>query len=260
MDKNIYMNLDMTYFLALFAIGVIYLITNGMENKLTEKQYVLHTYMYILLGIIISSLTWEILDNYNGDLKNEIFSQYKIIAIFIVALLSLFTVILTSKDSYVIKNTAWSIFMICIGITSYISYKINIINGEMQNVLLELIAVVGILSYVAYSQPLGVFNSWGIPLTYILGTVIIIECFDMIFVTHNKTSLITRNRIYGWIAVLLFSGFVLYDTQKIIINAKNTTDSCNSKNQWECADYPSASLGLFLDLINMFTGLSGINN
>ena len=129
----------------------------------------------------------------------------------------------------------------------------------MQNVLLELIGVVAILSYVAYSQPLDTFNSWGTPLAYILGTVIVIECFDLIFSSYDNSGFLTRNRIYGWIAVLLFSGFILYDTQKILKNATITTILCDSKNQWKCSDYPSASLGLFLDMVNMFTGLTSIN-
>lgn len=251
------MKFNISWVLALFALGVIYLIANGMSEELTEKQYVLHTYMYILLGLIISSLTWTILDDCDG-LGNSLFEPFKFMAIFILSFLSLFTVLLTSNDSYIIKNTAWGVFMICIGITTYISYKINILEGTLQNVLLELIAIVGILSYVAYSKPLGIFDSWGTTLTYMLGTVIVIECFDLIFGPRNRNAFLTRNRIYGWIAVLLFSGFILYDTQKILRDAENTTSLCDSKNQWKCADYPSASLGLFLDLINMFSGLSGI--
>jgi len=252
------MKFNISWFLALFALGVIYLIVNGMSEELTEKQYVLHTYMYILLGIIISSLTWTILDDCDG-LGNSVFEPFKFMSVFILSFLSLFTVLLTSNDSYIIKNIAWGVFMICIGITTYISYKINILEGTMRNVLLELIAIVGVLSYVAYSKPLGTFDSWGTPLTYVLGTVIVIECFDLIFASYDRNAFLTRNRIYGWIAVLLFSGFILYDTQKILIDAKSTTGSCDSKNQWKCTDYPSASLGLFLDLINMFSGLSGIS-
>jgi FtsH-binding integral membrane protein len=253
------MGYNISLFLALFALGVIYLICHGMEKELTEKQYVLHTYMYILLGIIISSLTWTILDNCQNIQEAVLFEPFKFIAIFILSFLSLFTVLLTSNDSYIIKNTAWGVFMICIGLISYISYKINVMNNKMQTILLELIAIVGILSYVAYSYPLDVFNSWGTPLAYILGTVIVIECLDLIFLNHSENTFLTRNRIYGLVTVLLFSGFILYDTQKILRNAEDTTLSCDSKNQWKCADYPVASLGLFLDLINMFTGLSGMN-
>ncbi len=252
------MEYNISWFLALFALGVIYLISHGMEKELTEKQYVLHTYMYILLGIIISSLVWTILDNCHS-VREAVFEPFKFIAIFILSFLSLFVVLLTSNDSYIIKNTAWGVFMICMGLSSYISYKMNMMKNKMQTVLLELIAIVGVLSYVAYSYPLDAFNSWGIPLGYILGTVIVIECFDLILSNHHKNTFLTKSRIYGWVAVLLFSGFILYDTQKILKDAEDTTLLCDSKNQWKCADYPSASLGLFLDLINMFTGLSGIN-
>lgn len=253
------MDYKLSWILALFALGVIYLIVTGIQLELTPKQYVINTYMYLLLGIIISSLVWTILDEYQIVNYENPITVMKFIGVAILSFISLFVVLATSKEAYIIKNTAWSVFMICIGLLTYLTYKINVREGNMKNVVISLISIVAVLSYIAYTQPLETFNSWGKPMLYILGTLIIVECLDLIFGDHKSINFVTRSKIYSWVCILLFSGFILYDTQKILYDANATTELCDSKSQIKCADYPVASLGLFLDIANLFSSLSIIS-
>lgn len=251
------MNKIMTWILGLFSLGVIYFITSNIDKKLTESQYVLNTYMYILLGILLSSLTWKVLDDHINITNLSI--PFRFFGVFILSLISLFVVMTTTNDVYIIKNIAWGVFVISIGIMTYITYKNNVHFGKMQNILLEFIGIVAVLSYIAYSMPVDTFKTIHVPLLYILLVLIIIEFVDFFINNHTRESYINMTRIYGWITVILFSGFILYDTQKILYDAKIHTTNCNTQNQLECVDYPVASLGIFLDIANLFTGLSAIN-
>jgi FtsH-binding integral membrane protein len=55
-------------------------------------------------------------------------------------------------------------------------------------------------------------------------------------------------RMISYFVILLFSIFISYDTSKMFTDAKNCVDSPN---------YPKASVGFFLDLINLFVRLVG---
>ena len=92
-----------------------------------------------------------------------------------------------------------------------------------------------------------------------------IPIFDIHYIFQNDRLLfgdkdvdgyVKRQKIYSFFAVLLFSGFVLYDTHKIFTDAHKVVAGCESLNQLDCADYPVASLGIFLDAVNLFNNLS----
>lgn len=249
------MKYNISLFLGLISLGVIYFITSDIKKELTESRYILGTYMYILLGILLSSLTWELLDNYVDT--NVFYTSFNLFGTFMLAMMSLYIVINTTNNVYIIKNIAWLIFIISISIISYLTYANNIAFDNIQNVLIEFVGIIAVLSYVAYSMPVDAFESINTPLLYILIMVIFIECLD--YIVHDDThgSFLSKSRIFGWVSVILFSGYVLYDTQKILSDAKSHTIDCLYKSQLECVDYPVASLGLILDFMGLFSGLSG---
>lgn len=250
------MNFKLSWFLALFGLGVIFMIINHINNEnISVRQYIVNTYSFILLGFIITSLVWVASDEYQlFDMNNNI--GIKLIATTILSFISLYVVMTTSKDSILIKYTAWGVFMVSMGLMTYVTYRVNIKTNMLTSTIIELLAIVAVLSYIAYVEPLDTFTSWGTPLTYILGTLIVIECIDLFFGDYKSSSFLSRSRIYGWIGVIIFSGFILYDTQKILIDAEKITNTCDSKEQLNCADYASSSLGMYMDIINLFNNIS----
>ena len=123
-------------------------------------------------------------------------------------------------------------------------------NGTLASTFLSLILIVGILSYLAYNSPLDTFDSWLKPMLIILCGLIFVQLIDLLFFVKGAqaNSFIQRYRIYSWIGLLLFSGFLVYDTQHLIKKAHYITSVCSSKNQSICADYPKESLNIFLDI------------
>ena len=63
----------------------------------------------------------------------------------------------------------------------------------------------------------------------------------------NRNKLMQKTCAFAYILIVLFIFFLLYDTKKIQINAKNCVT--------EKADYINESLGIILDVLNLFQNL-----
>jgi len=250
---------NVIWILSLFALGVIYLIINNITRSLTANIYVFVSYLYIILALIMSSITWMVLDD-NENIINSIFGDtWSFIGLIVISLISLFTIMFTSRDRIIIKHASWVLFTICVGVFSFVSYKYNQMTGNLTLSCIELILIVSALSYIAYSQPLETFAGWHTPLMAILFCLIIVEAGDYLFFSKSNDFL-TRSKIYSWIGIFVFSGFILYDTQNLIEKANAIVLSCTSKNQLKCTDYPSTSLSIFLDIANLFVDMSVVNS
>jgi FtsH-binding integral membrane protein len=240
-----------TWILTIVSLFVIYLIILNIRNQLTPSNYIINTYLYITLAILLVGDTWMILDDFNTNIESS-FNFTKIICLTIITFGSLFVTVSTSNDQYFIKHIAWTTLVLSLGVLTYVHYKINVENSTLLKTLIMLLGVMATLSYIAWTQPIGTFDSWRKPLLCILCTMIIIEIIDFIFSGSNINELLNRQRIYSWVLIFVFSGFVLYDTQKIVADGNNAT----IKN----ADYPTASLGIFLDMLNLFQNITNVSN
>src|SRR5207237_340379 len=93
--------------------------------------------------------------------------------------------------------------------------------------------IIIVLSIIAYMYPPNIFDSWSPYLFVTLIGLVVVELLDIIFSNGNSM----RNKIYGWITVILFSGYMLYDTNilrqnaKIIITKINNNKNNNNNNK-----------------------------
>jgi FtsH-binding integral membrane protein len=254
-----YKNIESTI-IGISTFFIVCMIVLNRNKMLTVNQYIYNTYMYILLGIMIMGLAWKYIDNNQSIASNMLLNGWYMIGSIIVTFISLFVVIGTTNNNMVLKHIAWLICAISFGLTTYFTYKINRMNGTLASTFLSLILIVGILSYLAYNSPLDTFDSWLKPMLIILCGLIFVQLIDLLFFVKGAqaNSFIQRYRIYSWIGLLLFSGFLVYDTQHLIKKAHYITNVCSSKNQSICADYPKESLNIFLDIINLFNSQSHI--
>lgn len=250
--------MDIAWFLALFALIVIGIIVNGLQEPLTPNLYVFNTYFYILLALIVVATTWRISDN--TSYSDYVFDAngYHLIGLFIVSLLFMFSVMISVNK--IISHTAWFLFVVCIGLITYVQYKISKENGNLPIIFLSLVTIIGILSWISLTQPLDRFDSWFGPMMMILIGLIVIQLIELAFFAEPNEKFVTRFKIYSWIGLILFSGFLLYDTQKLIKNGIQASALCDSRKHFECVDYPAESLNIFMDIINLFSSTSSIAN
>ena len=91
--------------------------------------------------------------------------------------------------------------------------------------------------------------------------LIIFETLDLIFADYSSKNIQKRFWYYSLVGIVLFSGFLVYDTQKKIKEGLLLEKICT--HHLRCADYPTKSLDLFMDILNMFNQLTmafGSNN
>jgi FtsH-binding integral membrane protein len=237
-------------FVGILALYKIYL---NSDKKITASLILENTYTYLLLGLIISSITAFSIDK-SKELSQKADSLSGLLGSFIIALITLF-IIFSSGNSVGLRNVAWLIFMIAYGIMSHPMLTALKKNGRGMDVFLSLVIIVGALSLVAYKLP-GAFLGWGAYLTIILFSLIVVEILDLLVGTRE--GLRGRSRIYGWVGVALFSGFLLYDTQRLVEQAKLGEEMAQYINM-DNINYPGLSLSIYLDIANLFSSLTSVN-
>lgn len=241
------MNKNITWFLTAICIVLIFLIHNKMQESLTIQNYLIETYLHIALALAIVGTTWSCMTNHD-----VIIERNHRIMLFVVSLGALSAVFYTSNDQMVAKYAAWTILVTSLAITTHIFVKLNIENKTLIKTGLMSFAIVSIFTYLAFVMEPTFFLNWGMPLTYALLGVIVVEVVDRFFIANTSDELITLNKTWNYAIIALFCGFILHDTQKIITNGKIINEMCESKSQLMCADYPAESLAVFLDILNLF--------
>ena len=229
----------------MLLLVIIYLISFYSKKELTDQIYIITTYLYIFGSLITICLTCAIIDEY--QLLHNITSMF-LLGIFILSFITLFGTLLTSVNNSFIKNGFFILFLITLGIMSYNIYKI----ASDKNIFVQVILIVGIMfisasllfNYYSFEK----INSWGNYLSFSLLGLITVEIIDLIF--GSKEGIMYRYKLYSWIGVLLFSGFLVYDTQQIKNNYQSTT----------IPDYPVQSLNIVLDVVNLFSSIVGIKS
>ena len=214
-----------------------------INNKLTCNKYILNTYLYIILSLLIVSITILLLDHNNILM---IYSKYHNYIFWILFLLTVGFLLLTMNippEKTIIKHITWLIFIILIGITLYPIYKLSELSSILSSTIFTTFSLVVILSIIAFYKPELISLSWG-PILFILLVAGLILRIGLYLFSSKETSKFSILLSYGFI--ILFSFLLLYDTKKMQINAIN----CKIPN------YINESLGIFLDIINLFSNIS----
>jgi FtsH-binding integral membrane protein len=245
----------MNFIILLTAIGILTLYKIYINsNKYISSNLILeNVYLHILLGLILSGLTALSIDNCTS-INNKINNYKIIIGTFILSLLSLF-IIFSAGNNKGLQYGGFIVFMLSIGILLHPYITLLKYNGKGTSIFLSLICMIGFLSLIAYKLP-NLFLGWGAYLIIGLLSLIVIEVFDLII--GNSTGRINRNKIYGWIGILLFSGFILYDSQRLLEQAK-AGEMISTYYKTNNINYPALSLSIYLDIINLFSSLTNVN-
>lgn len=230
----------------LLLIGVLYSIAmNSFENgKFTCNKYLLNTYLYIILTfnlLIIINLALE---------HNNVILPLSIPLLFILFLVNMgviFALHSIDSEKVILKHFVWMLFVI---IMSLLVYPLYVTSSKkvIMSALFTTLFLTFALSALAYAKPEWISLSLGPILFFALLGIIIMEML-LIFLFRNnleENSLLFRGISY--VVIFIFMGFILYDTKRLQINAK------------ECvkADYIKESLKLFLDILNIFVRLVGL--
>ena len=220
----------------------------SQSKKITPQIYVSNIYLYVTLAIIISYMIILQLSKYNYILK-----PIHLLLAFIVCLVSIIGI--SNFSNNITRHLIWGVFILSISMIIYPSYQSSTEKGILNSsIIATLIIIISLSVYSFYSSYN--FVSWKSYLLISLMALIILEVCDMLFNSLNE-GLNKRFKIYSYIAIVLFSCFILYDTQvlkKRSLSFQNIPDS-----KTPTPNYPAESVSLFLDIINMFINISNVN-
>nr|CAD1819814.1 unnamed protein product [Ananas comosus var. bracteatus] len=163
------------------------------------------------------------------------------LAVLIVIVISPLLVLLPMvyfRERHPINLLLLGLFTICISFAVGIACLTASGKVVLEAALLTFVVVVGLTLYTFWAAKRGYdFNFLGPFLSAAL-LVLMIYCLIQIFIPLGKIG----STIYGCIAAIVFSGFIIYDTDNLI--KRHTYDQ-----------YVCAAISLYLDIINLFMAL-----
>jgi FtsH-binding integral membrane protein len=218
-------------------------ITNYSFKKglFTCNKYILNTYLYILLTFNILALVVSTLEY--KKISYEL-SPLQFFGLFIISIISIVAMHSITSKNIVLKHLVWVIFILSLTATFYPFYNLFKNNKHLvYSALTTTLVLFILLSGVAYLNPNLIKLSWGPVLLILLIAGILIELTTLLFfrnIKKDKLSNILKGLSY--VFIVLFMVFILYDTKRLMLNAKKCVN----------ADYIKESLGLFLDIFNIF--------
>lgn len=228
----------------LVFVSVLFAIANSAikNKKFICNRYILNTYLYIILTLNIIALQ-VLLMQYNNINFNP--NLLIVIAIFISTICCIIALHRISPKNMLLKHTVWIIFILLLGLMFYPMYLIySNQKGLIMSTILTLLILFFGLSLLAYLKPELISLSWAPILFMLLSSGVIMELV-MIFLLPKKYVSKKGLKLMSYFFIVLFMIYILYDTKRLQINAKNCI----------VADYIGESLKLFLDIWNIFVRL-----
>ena len=148
------------------------------------------------------------------------------------------------STNVIAKHLSWLLLVFLLSIVFYPSYYISRETNLFYSTLLTVGAMMSILTIIAFWKPEWISLSWGPVLLVALVSAIVLHVLLLLSGQSWEKGGIAK--WLAWGLVFLFSLFILYDTKRMQVLAK------------ECKghpDYVNHSLAFLIDLINLFTSL-----
>jgi len=247
-------------FCTLIIIVVICILIGNYAFKngsLTCDHYVLNTYLYIILAILLVFMVVLINDKY-GIFNSFLLwmsqgSMIRIIIICIILLILLlglsYALLKVNPNNIVASNTIWTLLILILGI----SLIPTIWFGRLENVVgiagisTILISIgVGLLGYY-YGDEIVTFD-WDKYLNYALMALIGIIFIGM-FIIENPETMFNFIFIISILILIIFILLLLSNHKKLKENSEKCIDGKTVPN------YPVESFNIFIKMLNIFQEL-----
>ena len=257
-SSNVLLKLFCTLTVAIITCILIgqYAFKNGM---LTCDHYVLNTYLYIILSILLIFIVVLVNDKYGlfnsfllwmseGSIARRIIILIIILCILFILLNALHNV---NPTNIVASNTIWALLILTLGIflipTIWFGRLTNVVGLAGMLTILITIAV-GYLGYY-YGDKIVTFD-WDKYLNYaLLGLIVIIfiGSFLIAIIDPEKMSMFVM--IVSILLLVIFVLLLLSNHKKLKQNADKCIDGKVIPN------YPVESFGIFIKMLNIFQEL-----
>lgn len=233
------------------VINIIAISHSAYENKkLTCNRYVLNTYLYLILAILI--IVFMIVLNSDYQLLEETIPfMYGsllgfIVQIFVIFALFFYFATLNPTKNKIQIHIIWVLIMIFLGILLYPIVLLNKFNNNMESVLgvtLSIMLLTGFLGN-KYGDYLVRFD-WD---KYLYTALILSVILSVILLFTGQLN--DNFELYFTVVVLIIFVLLLISyNKKLVENSKKCVEHNNP-------NYLQESLGLFTKIMNVFTNVS----
>jgi FtsH-binding integral membrane protein len=250
------------HLLILSGIVLIHLIKNNAftNGKPTCDNFILNVYLYLAFSIVAVGLSCYIYNYYlNGDsdrnkylpiaqtMTSGNFGIYIIISYLICFGLIFYLSFSESFGNKKFKSihVFWLLFLFLISSGVYPYFKSLEYKDIIEDSILITSSIFAVMSAIVFMFPDFFDKTYNFMTTGLLVSLLIIIIFELgnAFFNRNLNSLIKNFKMTSYAVVVLFTLFVSYDTQRMIM----LKEMCSS-----LPNYPKFSLDFFLDILNIF--------
>ncbi|CAL9778598.1 unnamed protein product [Musa acuminata subsp. burmannicoides] len=219
---------------------------NMMESPQLRWAFIRKVYSIVALQILLTIAVAGVV-NFVEPVRSFLLSHTTAsLVVYILIIISPFLVLLPMiyfRERHPLNLLLLTLFTICISLAIGMACATSKGKIVLQSAALTATVVVGLTLYTFWAAKRGYdFNFLG-PFLCAALIVLMLYCIIQIFIPMGKVS----TTIYGCVAAIIFSGFIIYDTDNLIKR--------HSYDQYICA-----SISLYLDIINLFTALLTVFN
>jgi FtsH-binding integral membrane protein len=192
------------------------------------------TYLHLTAALILTAVSSE----YPLP-KSPFVTIAEVIALFVIIFM------LTAAKPGPYKYVLFAAFCLLIG--QLISSKVDKLQekGTLRNVLASVGGIFVAMSVVGFLDNQNILGFGGYLFAALVGLIIARIALMVADMAGSDSMDFTKiNTLLNWFATILFSFYVAYDTQRL-----------KDKTVQRGKDYVDASLGLFLDILNLFSAM-----
>ena len=249
-------------FISLISFVVFFIILLALKNGSIGscKNYILNVYLYVAFSYLFTRICIYIIDiiyNNDGLTDNLIIENDGIfIASCVMALVSLTLITLTTNiyKTYIL----YFIFLMSLSfiLRPIFKYKetVDVVNNSLlQTVFMLLIMSIVSILFSKYIDRYGNFILTGLVVG--LFSIIIMTIYNIETNRYDIQALIEKQQLITYFSIVIFAMFLAYDSYRIRENAL----MCPLNGNKSSANYPKASLNIYLDIINTLINLFNIH-
>lgn len=223
--------------LAVLIVTVVFFVYSRsfVDDVPSCDGYVTNVYLYVLLGLLISAFSVLFMAK-----RRFAITSTKSLLAFVVAIMAIFAMFAINPRNVLLNHAVWIVFLLAMSVSLYVIWRYSTLSGTLTSTLVIVFLMVAGLTMVAHAKPEWINLGWGSALTVALFAGILAWIVPMFF---NKPQKMTKYyKVLSAVFVFIFMMLVLYDTKLLRVKAERCV----------IPDYPTDSLGLFLDIVNLF--------
>lgn len=216
----------------------------------TCNNYVINTYLYLALSILILGISIYLFDFSLLELNQPLYLiPYFLVTFGIIIFITMQNDYQKTMREVVVSHISWILFVALISLMMTHYFKNPIYSEHISSAIIIVALIFTVMSGVVYAYPSFFeksYSAMSLALLVALITIIIIEIGSLLFMSFGNFSIkdtLALFRFTSYIVILIFSLFISYDTIRMFELAKACKNMPN---------YPKASVGFFLDVINLF--------